>query len=125
MGRAKKIVTTTVANTPVTPAPVTLEAELRAQLVQVQAEIQRIHLEDSPERVQVALRLAGLQVRAWDLEGQLSSDINIRLACARQSASWAEQQIRAAKALSTDLLRDLFLKAEAMQQHSSAMKGLK
>lgn len=129
MGRAKKIVTG--ANTPVTPAPVTpapaqpLEAQLRAQLVAVQSEIQRIHFEDSPERVQVALRLAGLQVRAWDLEAQLAADINVRLACARQSAAWAEQQIRASKALSVDLLRDLFAKAEQMQRHQGALKDLK
>jgi hypothetical protein len=124
MGRAKKIVSTPTG-APVAPAPVALKVQLRAQLQTVQAEIQRIHLEDSPERVQVALRLAGLQVRAWDLEGLLTSDVNVRLACARKSASWAEQQIRAAKAMSVDLLRDLFTKAEQMERHSSNLKDLK
>lgn len=75
--------------------------------------------------MQTTLRLAGLQQRAWDLEGQLSQDINVRLACARQSASWAEQVVRAAKAIQVDLLRELFTKAEAMQRHQGGLKGLK
>ena len=75
--------------------------------------------------VATGLRLAGVQQRYWDLRGLLAVDVNEQLACARQSASWAEQQVRAAKALQVDLLRELFNKAEAMERHSSALKDLK
>lgn len=101
------------------------KASLRAQLDAVHAEIQRIHATDSPELINTAIRLAGLHARAWDLEGLLAEDVSVRLACARQSASWSEQLVRASKALQVDLLRDLHAKAEALQRHSSQMKGLK
>ena len=124
MGRAKKIVSSTPGGAPVAPAPVALEAQLRQQLAQVRAEIQAIPSADM-EKVATGLRLAGLQQRMWDLEGQLSPDINVRLACARQSAQWAEQVVRCAKGLQIDLLRELFAKAEAMEKHSSLLKDLK
>jgi hypothetical protein len=97
---------------------VALEVQLRQQLATVQAEIQKIHLTGDVEQVQTALRLAGLQQRVWDLKGQVEPDINVQLACARQSAQWAEQVVRCAKGLQ-------FAKAEAMERHSSLMKGLK
>ena len=84
-----------------------------------------IHQQGNPELVATSLKLAGLHQRMWDLEGRLSGDINVRLACARQSAQWAEQSIRCAKALQVDLLRDLFKKAEAMESHQGALKVLK
>lgn len=98
---------------------------IRRQLAAVRAEIQRIHAEDSPAAGAVALRLAELHGRVWNLEELLATDVNVRLACARQAASWAEQQIRAAKAISVDILRDLWAKAEQMQRHQGALKDLK
>lgn len=128
MGRPKKNVTSP-GQTPASPAgparASTGTAHLQAALEACQAEIGMIHQLGNPELVATSLKLAGLHQRAWDLEGQLSPDINVRLACARQSAQWAEQGIRCAKALQVDLLRDLFGKAEAMQRHQGALKGLK
>lgn len=126
MGRSKKNITSPgqTVTSPAGPSP-TGTAALEASLRACQAEIGDIHAQGNPELVATALRLAGLHQRAWDLEGQLSPDINVRLACARQSASWAEQGIRCAKALQVDLLRELFTKAEAMQRHSSSLKDLK
>lgn len=118
MGRPKK----TVDEGSPSRSPRGLE-KLRAQLEATQAEIQRLH-EEEPDRMLGALRLAALHARAWDLEGLLATDINVRLACARQSASWAEQQVRAAKAVQVDLLRELFEKAEQMQRHHGALKEL-
>ena len=107
------------------PAPPPPSGQLQADLEAVQREIERIHREEDVGQVATGLRLAGVQQRYWDLRGLLATDVNEQLACARQSASWAEQQVRAAKALQVDLLRELFQKAEAMERHSSALKDLK
>lgn len=98
---------------------------LRAQLQVAQQEIQRIHADESPERIETSVRLASLQVKVWDIKSQLSLDINEQLACAKQSAQWSEQVIRAQKSTQVDVLRDLFAKAEQMERHSSALKDLK
>lgn len=129
MGRPPKIRTTSPppggATTLPAPPPSATASSLQADLDAAQREIERIHREEDVGLVATGLRLAGVQQRYWDLRGLLAVDVNEQLACARQSASWAEQQVRAAKALSVDLLRELFAKAEAMERHSSALKDLK
>lgn len=97
----------------------------QAQLKKVRAEIAEIHATQDPERVQVALRLAGLQQRMWDMEALAADDVAVRLSCSRQSAMWGEQVVRCAKAVQVDLLRDLFAKSEAMQRHQSSLRDLK
>lgn len=124
MGRPKKVIPQAATKRAKAPAS-SGEAVIRMQLAAVRAEIQRIHAEDSPASGAVALRLAELHGRVWNLEELVADDVNVRLACARQAASWAEQQIRAAKAMSVDLLRDLWVKAEQMQRHQGALKDLK
>ncbi|WP_434424596.1 hypothetical protein [Nannocystis pusilla] len=99
--------------------------DLQGQVDAAAAEIQRIHSEEDVGQLATNLRLAGVQQRYWDLRSLLATDVNEQLACARQSAGWAEQQVRAAKTVQVDLLRDLFSKAEAMERHSSALKDLK
>lgn len=88
-------------------------------------ELQRLHLTGDPDKVATSMLVAGLTQRMWALESMLATDPNHALAMSRQAAAWGEQHVRASKALSTDLLRELFLKAEAMQRHSSSMKDLK
>lgn len=127
MGRPPKIKATPPpppGTSPAPPAPPP-SGQLQADLLASQAEIERIHREEDVGLVATGMRLAGVQQRYWDLKGLLAQDVNEQLACARQSASWAEQQVRAAKALQVDLLRELFNKAEAMERHSSALKDLK
>lgn len=116
-GRPPRIQTTTS-----TPPP---QVDLQAEVAAAAAEIHRIHREEDLGQLATNLRLAGIQQRYWDLRSLAASDVNEQLACARQSASWAEQQVRAAKTVQVDLLRDLFSKAEAMERHSSALKDLK
>jgi len=87
-------------------------------------EIRRIHHEDDLGQIATNLKLAGVQQRYWDLRSLLATDVNEQLACARQSASWAEQQVRASKSMQVDLLQRLWSKAEAMERHSSALKDL-
>lgn len=127
MGRPAKIKTTpapaTGATAPKKPKKGT--PSLQAEVDAAAAEIQRIHREEDLSLIGTNMKLAGVQQRYWDLRSLLATDVNEQLACARQSASWAEQQVRAAKTVQVDLLQQLFAKAEAMERHSSALKGLK
>ncbi|MBL9105180.1 MAG: hypothetical protein JNL82_29815 [Myxococcales bacterium] len=99
--------------------------KLQQQLQAVRDEIADVHATQDPSRMEIALRLAGLQVRRWDLESLLAEDITAQLGCTRQAATWSEQVVRAAKAMQVDLLRDLFAKAEAMQKHQGSLRDLK
>ena len=55
----------------------------------------------------------------------LASDPNESMGKSRLAMAWGEQHVRASKALQVDILRDLFVKAEAMQRHQGALKDLK
>lgn len=126
MGRPAKIKASTsspqVASTVAAPpgaSPLQAEVEAASQ------EIQRIHREEDLSQLGTNMRLAGVQQRYWDLRSLLAVDVNEQLACARQSAAWAEQQVRAGKSMAVDLLQQLWARAEAMERHSSALKDLK
>lgn len=133
MGRPAKIKTPTApATTGATTAPGSPKpkpkkgaASLQAAVDAAAAEIERIHREEDPGQLATNLKLAGVKQRYWDLRSLLVNDPNEQLACARSAQAEAEQQVRAAKSLQVDLLRELFVKAEAMERHSSALKGLK
>jgi hypothetical protein len=119
MGRAKKIVAP-----PSGPTPAQAKV-LRSQLTAVKTELQRLHLDAAADLVATSMLIAGLTQRLWALESLLAKDPNIALAMSRQAAAWGEQHVRAAKAMATDLLRELFAKAEAMERHQGQLKGLK
>lgn len=123
MGRAKKIVTQP-GPAPAAQAPGN-EAQLRAQLQAVRDELQALHLTGDAERVSTSLLVAGLTQRMWALESMLAADPNVALAMSRQAAAWGEQHVRAVKAIQVDLLRELFVKAEAMERHQGALRDLK
>lgn len=127
-GRPPKIKQAAATAPPVVASPVAAPpatSALQAEVDAASAEIQRIHKHEDLSLIATNHKLAGAQQRYWDLRSLLATDVNEQLACARQAAAWAEQQVRAAKSLQVDLLRDLFAKAEAMERHSSALKGLK
>lgn len=120
-GRPPKIKQPASPSAPAIPAPPALQAQVDA----VAQEIQKIHSSCDPEAIGTNLRLAGLKQRYWDLRSLLATDPNEQLAFARSAQAEAEQQVRAAKTVQVDLLQQLWTKAEAMERHSSALKGLK
>lgn len=124
MGRPAKIKTPPAPPALASPVAAPTPSPLQAEVDAAAAEIQRLHREEDLSQIGTNMKLAGVQQRYWDLRSLLATDVNEQLACARQSASWAEQQVRAAKSMQVDLLRELFAKAEAMEKHSSALKGL-
>lgn len=103
----------------------TLQAALQQQLMEVKLELQRLYLEGAADKIVTSLLVAGLTQRLWGIEALLAENPDVALAMSRQAAAWGEQHVRAAKAMSTDLLRDLFDRAEAMQRHQGQLKELK
>lgn len=119
MGRSKKHAA------PGATVPVTDKAALQNQLLEVKAQLGRLHLEGDAEKIGTSMQIAGLTQQMWSLQSLLTTNTDEALACSRQAAAWGEQHVRAAKALSTDLLRDLWAKAQLMERHQSQLKGLK
>lgn len=109
----------------VDPKSTPMTRALRRQLEEVKGQLQKLHLEGAADKVATSMLVAGLTQRLWALESLLAENPDIALAMSRQAAAWGEQHVRAAKALSTDLLRDLFAKAEAMERHQGQLRGLK
>lgn len=100
-------------------------AQLARQLAAVKAELQRLHLEGDADKIATSMLVAGLTQRLWALESLLAESPDLALAMSRQAAAWGEQHVRAAKAMTADLLRELFAKAEAMERHQGQIRGLK
>ncbi|MCY1055428.1 hypothetical protein [Nannocystis sp. SCPEA4] len=117
-GRPPKIKTPASPSAPAIPA-------LQAQVDAAAQEIQKILREEDMSLVATNLKLAGVQQQYSILRSLLATDVNEQLSHTRTAQGWAEQQVRAAKTVQVDLLQSLWAKAEAMDRHSSALKGLK
>jgi len=110
---------------PAEDASAAQRAQLARQLAAVKAELQRLHLEGDADKIATSMLVAGLTQRLWALESLLAESPDLALAMSRQAAAWGEQHVRAAKAMTADLLRELFAKAEAMERHQGQIRGLK
>lgn len=122
MGRVKK--NAAAADKPPKSAAAANKA-LQRQLEEVQGQLSQLHLEGDAERIGTSMQIAGLSQQLWSLRSLLAENTDAALACSRQAAAWGEQHVRAAKAITTDLLRDLWERSEEMQRHQGALKGLR